>query len=301
MDNVAAYTAGLVAAALMGAGFYIKQGRRALIAPGMLSFSMLISLGLGLLLSRAFTFFTRIQFLLPTQGWQGLFDFEVQGLSYMGGIAGILLACAITAVIFKQDAHIILDAMAPGVLLAALLSRLAEYFVSTGQGSFVENEALHFFPLAVKNQWDEWYYAVFMLEALFALLILWDALRITRPRGQRWQRALYLFFCGQMLCESLLAETIKWGFVRVNQLFCAIGAAGIMACWLMKLRRGQGPSLWRRAAPLVLIGVIALMVGLEFALDRWQETPRWLLYIAMSISLGGLAGTGLGLLKKIKV
>lgn len=297
MENDASYAAGLIAAFLMGAGYYSSRARADGLKNPAILLGFLIALPLRFLLSRAFAFFTQMHYLLPAKGWISLLDLRPQGLSYIGAIAGLMLGGYISERVCRLPRHKLLDPMASGVLVFIVISRLAEVFVSTGQGSFVENSALHFFPLAVQNEWGEWYFAVFMLEALFAFLILWDVQRKPRPAGERWRLTLFYFFCSQMLCESLRAEVIKWGFVRVQQLFCAIGAASMLATWVVKAaRRGVKRSVWLLPACL-LPCVIALMIGLEFALDRWQNTPRWALYMVMALVLAGFAGAGVSLLK----
>ena len=300
MENEAAYAAGLIAASLMGAGYYANRAHAEGVRNRAIALGFLIALPLRLVLSRAFAFFAQLQYLLPTEGWMGLLDMRPQGLSYIGAIAGLMLGGYLSELVCKLPRHRLLDPISSGALITLALSRLAEIMVSTGQGSYVENASLHFFPLAVENEWGEWYFAVFMLEVLFALLILWETQRVARPSGERWQRALFLFFCSQMLCESLRAETIKWGFVRVHQLFCAIGAAALVITWAVKaLRRGVPLSVWLPPA-LMLPLVSALLIGLEFALDRWQDTPRWSMYLVMAAALAVWAWAGVRLLSKEK-
>ena len=61
--------------------------------------------------------------------------------------------------------------------LTIALCRFSEYFSGEGIGMYVENEALRFFPLAVSNEWGEWYWAIFVLEGLAALAIMACLLR----------------------------------------------------------------------------------------------------------------------------
>ena len=60
--------------------------------------------------------------------------------------------------------------MAPGAALALACSRLGEYSIGEGIGPDVSVPGLCFFPMAVVNEWGEWKYAVFLLEALAAEL-----------------------------------------------------------------------------------------------------------------------------------
>lgn len=296
MEGEGAHLSGLIIAVLLGAGLYLRQARLRGAPMRAALVSLLILLPLQLALPRAFVFFVRLNFLLPQKGWAGLLDLSPEGLSFVGALLGILLGACAAERVFRLKPHTLLDPLAGGALLSLLVARLSEYFVTIGQGSDIENPLFQRFPFAVQNEWGEWYAAVFMLEALVALLLLIDLYRRPRPAGEGWQRALFLFLLAQMLCESLRAETVKWGFVRVHQLFCAIGMGALLAAWTAgALRRGLKKSLWLVPA-LSFPAVIALLIGLEFALDRWVDTPDWLLYGVMALALSLLGRAGIRLL-----
>ncbi|NLA54077.1 MAG: hypothetical protein GX858_06995, partial [Clostridiales bacterium] len=234
-------------------------------------------------------------------GWGGLLDFRPEGMAYTGVIVGLGLSGFLTAKITGENYNKLLDAITPGALLALLLSRLSEFYVTSGQGKYIEQDILRFFPLAVENEWGEWYYAVFMLEALFAFMILIDE-RKNRERsyGYLWQKALLFLFCSQILCESLRAETLRWGFVRVYQLFCAFGITWFYVKWSSRARK-RGVSMSLIWPSLVLLVIVLFgLVGIEFALDKWREMPHWLLYAVMSLGLSFLAFAGMRLLKRSK-
>ena len=51
-------------------------------------------------------------------------------------------------------------------------ARVSEkYLDMLGTGKYTDSEFLCRFPFAVSNEWGEWYLAIFMLEALAALVI----------------------------------------------------------------------------------------------------------------------------------
>ena len=79
MENEAAYAAGLIAASLMGAGYYANRAHAEGVRNRAIALGFLIALPLRLLLSRAFAFFAQLQYLLPTEGWMGLLDMRPQG------------------------------------------------------------------------------------------------------------------------------------------------------------------------------------------------------------------------------
>ncbi len=299
MGSEAAHAAGLIAAILMGAGLYVQRARRSGAPTRAVLASLIIMLPLAPLLGRAFVVLVRAQYLLAQRGPAAFLDFSPAGLSFVGVTAALLIGAFAAERLFGLCRHALLDPLSLGALLTLLLERLSEYFVTFGQGAEVYEPFFQRFPFAVKNEWDEWYAAVFMLEALIALLLLADAARRARPAGERWQRALYLFLLWQILCESLRAETLRWGFVRVHQLFCLLGAGTLLAAWCrraarLRLHRG----LWIAPA-LCLPLAAALLVGLEFALDRWVNTPHLLLYAVMAAALAALSALGLRLLSAV--
>lgn len=224
--------------------------------------------------------------LLPNYGWARFFDFDERGLSFGGALIGLLLSGLVSAKRLKKPLHHILDLMAPAALLTLGLGRLSEYFVDFGQGSYVENPSLQFFPLSVMNSWGEWYYAIFMLEALIALAALAYVLR-KRPAGSGaiWQPGLVIILCSQIYCESLRSDTLRWGFVRVHQLLCAFGLAAMLGHYLLLAARGGRPIGRLLYLPALFVLGAALIIGIEFALDKWDEMPQLLLYAVMALTL----------------
>ena len=97
-----------------------------------------------------------------------------------------------------------------------------------GVGAWVENEALWRFPIAVQNEFGEWQYAVFMLEALIAAVLLIVLLTRRYAPGERFMTALLLYAC----CQSL--EIIK----------CIIGTVMVKkGIWINNIvadKKGEG-------------------------------------------------------------
>lgn len=273
-----AYGLSLLAALLMGGGCLLFAWRRAGHGLG----AALRALGLALLCSlvgaRLFYFLARFDHLLPMYGWGRLLLPPPGEMAFGGAVLGLLLAGWLLARGGGRTVHHWLDMMTPAALVFLFIARLGEYFVAFGQGAYVAQPHFQFFPLAVSNQWGEWYWAVFMLEALFALLILLLSRRPGRE-GALWQRALMLLLLGQILCDSLRADTLRWGFVKVHQLFSALGLAALLLYYLRGLGRGRLIT-----AGLYLLG-IALIIGIEFALDKWLQMPNAVLYAVMCLVL----------------
>ncbi len=124
-----------------------------------------------------------------------------------------------------------------------------------------------------------------LAEAAGALVILVFALRRNSPlRGARFALALLWWSMSQILFESLRGETLRWGFVRVQQVQCAVFGAGVLL-WT-EISGGQGRPGRVLCAAGYLAGVAAL-VAIEFILDR-LPWPRWADYLAMAVVLAAM-------------
>lgn len=278
-----AYPLFLYAAILCGLAFLALLSGKPLGKPGRRLTAGLLAVLLGFLLSRLFYFFARAGYLLPMYGWGFLFGFRLEGLAFGGAALGVLLAGWLSARALRVPVDTALDALLPAALLALAIARAGEYSVHIGEGPYVEAAMLQFFPLAIVNEWGEWYFAVFMLEALCALLVLaWTLARRDVPAGLLWRNALLYLLLTQVFCESLRAESLRWGFVRVHQLFSVLTAFALLAG---DLRRGGGKALPRVLSFLLGVG---LLIGIEFALDKWMDAPDWALYLVMLAALLGM-------------
>lgn len=283
MEHQGIYLLCLLTAAVCGCGLYAFLAARAGYKARELWLPPLLALGCGLVCARLFYFISRTDLLLTGFGWARFFRIGVRGMAFGGALIGLLLSGLISAGRLKKQVHQMLDLLAPAGLATLGLARLGEYFIDFGQGSYVEDPSLQFFPLSVVNSWGEWYFAVFMLEALFALATLVYVLRKRRTEpGALWRTSLTIILGSQIICESLRADTLRWGFVRVHQLFCALGLAALLLHYLRLARRAgrsMGSLLY---LPALLMAGIAIIIGIEFALDKLQEMPNPLLYAIMA-------------------
>lgn len=204
-----------------------------------------------------------------------------------GAVLGAMLAAVLAARLTGERSSRLLDALAPAGLLMVALARFAEVFSDFGWGQVIDDPVLCFFPVAAQDMFGQWHGAVFVLEGLLALLVLAAALRRHGDvPGGRFAFALIAWSVAQIFCESLRAETLRWGFVRVQQVQCAVLALAALAVGSVKAGlRGR-----RLALPFAayLLGV-ALVVGLEYALDK-LPMPRALDYAVMALVLAAMGG-----------
>ena len=202
-----------------------------------------------------------------------------------GSVLGAMLAAVLAARLTGERPARLLDALAPAALLMIVLARAAEVFSDFGWGQVIDDPALCFFPVAAQDMYGQWHGAVFMLESVLALAVLAAVLlRKWRVPGGRFAFALVCWSMAQIFCESLRAETLRWGFVSVQQVQCAVFALAVLAIGSVKAGlRGRRLVLpWS----VYLLGV-ALVVGLEYALDK-LPMPRLLDYALMAIVLAAM-------------
>lgn len=203
--------------------------------------------------------------------------------AFSGAVLGVMAALVLTGMVCRVPFGRLADAVSVPGLVLIMLCRLAEVWTDFGWGALVEAAWAQRIPLAVQDTvWEEWHLAVFNLEALLAAAAIVPVLlRRSRASGSAFGTALLWWAMGQIFSETLRVESIRWGFIPVQQIQCAVFglAVGIIFAWRAG-RRGKGLVL-----PCVIylagVGVVAF---LEFALDKCPW-PQWIDYVGMAAVL----------------
>ena len=241
---------------------------------------------LGFVLSKLLYYLAMIDFMVMNGWLKSLVSTTMGTFSYYGGVVGFCLGVVLSARLTRQKPVELLDAFTPAGLLLAALARFGEVMLD-GVGIrdmlYWEHPEHCFFPLAVSNEYDEWLYAVFMLEGLLTLGVL--ILCVTRFRKHRFLRSLFYLCLIQILCESLRSDSFTWLFVKVEQLLCMLGTVGVLLVYCIKT-----PGVRHRWMPVVYcFPVAAVFVVLEFALNGKIPLPHLLCYGVMVAGLVGLS------------
>ena len=231
----------------------LKKGTRGLLYT--------LCLVLGAVFSRGFYMITS-----PYGGMTELFfSFWPYEYALSGAVLGAITGGLLTAVLTRQSAGYVFDAMTPTALVTLALARCAEMFADFGWGAVVEGKLARF-PFAVQDAFEQYRAAVFFLEAAFLLLVLFysKAWRKKLP-GELFSIALCWFAMGHLFFETLRAESICWGFVRVQQLVCAVLGLALMIVWTIRNRLGG-----KRFATDLLIYLLAIgvVVFAQYAMDK---------------------------------
>ena len=232
----------------------------------------------------------------PRYGWASLLRMDAAEFSFIGGCLGMTLGMVLSAKLFKIRAAKLLSLFAPAGALMVAGVRSAEIFLDMqGAGAYVENEAFARMPFAISNEWGEWFWAVFLLESLFALIVAAVfAVRKKEDRipSLRFERVVYYLCVPQIFCESLRALGMRWGFVRIEQVLCGVIIEGLLIYGCLQCAAPKG--FWKRFWPcFAAIGCVGVIVGVEFGLDKTQ-IPDVFWYCVMIAAL-----VGFGLLENV--
>lgn len=194
-----------------------------------------------------------------------LLRFGADQFLLLGAGLGLVVAMLLSARIGGNSFVKLSDLAAPALALMLAWSRLLEGLVGLGYSLDITSPARQFFPLGIYDDyWESWAYAAFMLEALAALLIALYLLR-RKQDGQRFILLVFLYAVLQIWFESLRRDAYaRVGFIRVNQLLCALLVGGIVLYWLLRAKSGITYVLPRCIALLALAGIVMVM---EFAVE----------------------------------
>ena len=296
MDNLTAYCLSMAASLLLFWVFTWALARRnpsTRFNAGILSF-LEVTLGLifGLLGAKLTFFLIRLTYLLNLKNSDFFLTLRPEELSFFGGAAGFVLGVWLSAKILNMSSRAVLNAFAPAGAFLVAAARFSEYFLGLlGAGDYLEEITLPIpmsFPFVIgidfsgDGSYVEYYWAIFMLECLVALVIMVVSL-CHRKDPRRFTRTVFYLCLCQVFLESLRSTSITWLFVRVEQLLCFLICEGILVFRAIRYRNVKGAWI----PPVVGLVVCALIVGIEFALDK-TAIPHSVLYGVMAAALAGL-------------
>jgi len=225
-----------------------------------------------------------------------IFRVSEGGFLLWGALGGGMLAAWITGKITKQPAGQIMDHAVVGACLLIAAGRIICGLIFKDQGvgmaladwfntewtdpeeaelanrfSLFALEDYSFFerlPFAVQNYYDEWCWAIFVPEAIWACVMAWITSRCHAKDGGWTMLFLILYSCGQIVLEAMLKGEVlhlPWlGFVRANQVICAVVLVIVICICLKRLKKGERgkAALICFAQVIVALGIVAAM---EFA------------------------------------
>lgn len=198
-------------------------------------------------------------------GW--LFAFWQPGYMFYGGLLGATLALLIAG---GSQKGLLLEAFAPSAALMVAAARIAEGFLGQGYGEYWFDDPQWFcrFPfMSYDPYYEGWAYAIFMAGAAVAILLLIVLLLKKKTfAGDGWLLLCGLYASAQVVLESLRRdEFLRWGFVRVEEVFSGVVILAVLLIYAIRAGRGRG--LAKTLCILVFLAMAVFCLLLEFATE----------------------------------
>ena len=219
-----------------------------------------------------------------------IFRLDYGGFSIIGATLGVLLSAWIVKKIHRVSFTGLLDTVLPGLFILLAACRLAEGSTINGTGPEVRIEALQFMPLARQGLYGDMTYAVYMGEALTALVagVMTQAM-CGRPRGLSAGTGTAIVCAAQIVWESARRdEVLIYSFVRYAMVFSALIMLIIL---IICLHRCEADSRrWIKNIGIFMFCIVVIGVC-EFLMDGkiWQNMPIWLCYLLDVFSVTAIA------------
>lgn len=256
------YLLTLALGAVLCAGLFAWRARE--VKPALIALPLTIVLG-GVM-AKLLYFVTKLPEQIDNYGIGGILRTRPAEFSFVGGAVGVVVAILITAKLLNKPAFRLLDAFAPcGALMAAIIRAcegLLDPMSMVGLGDFVADPKWQTFPFAMENaMFYSWFYAIFMMEAALALIValVGFLVKSSKPGRIALQTALFLAL-PQIFSERMLNQCIRWGFVRMEQLLCAVIVFGVILYGCVKAKNFL-PALLDFLC-------VAVLIWMEFTLDN---------------------------------
>lgn len=263
----------------------------------------------GLIGSKLVYYVTQFEFVMYAGLVRSLYDTGIEYWSFFGGAAGAAIGVMLAARNYREHPMRVMNSFAPFAVLAVAAARFGYQLMEkdmVGFGSYV-SQRIPFFT--VVNDWGEAYWAVYRMEAVWALLIL--AATIIFFGKDTFLRAVFYLCIGQIFFESLHSDSLRWLFVRIEQLACMITAEAILirnCIWRVRIYQlsclnvrtsGNLKCQMEKAKQVrwddflpAIIGLLCagVFVAVEFALDK-TDWPIPAIYGTMIAGIAAMAVT----------
>jgi len=282
----------MAVAVLIGVLMTAFAMRERKLKPETVSWFALLALPLCYVLARLGYCLSIVDLMIGDQDFGLIFRVWEGGFLLWGAIAGGLLAALWTGKITGQKGGSVADSAVLAACFLIIVGRIACGLLFKDQGTgfdlpewFLPEEEdyayrvsvwrledysfFERFPFAVKNYYDEWCWAVFMLEAVWTVVIaiVCGRTREEAPGGQAAKFVL-MYACGQITLEAMLRGDVlhlPWlGFVRVNQVLSAIAVVAVACVSIHRLDKEERAHAALRCFPQVIAAML-IVAAMEFA------------------------------------
>lgn len=252
---------------LLGSGIalymgYINSGKKAKIACLNIAFPAVV-------FSHICYSLVNIEAIIYDSNWLSIISFWEKGYMLYGIILGVVFAVYFTS---SKDFGGFLDAFVAPTALFIAIFRIAEGFIGQGYGEYWEGENGFFtrFPFMVFDRsYEQWAWAIFVLEALIAIIIFVIILKNKALfAGESFTLMIGLYAAFQIVLESLRRdEFLRFGFVRIEQVISAFVVLLVLIIYSVKLGKNK------QKLPIFLFYIVFIVsaVLIEFAMEGRVE------------------------------
>lgn len=218
------------------------------------------------------------------------------------GLLGLVLGTCCSARWCRVRMLPLLDMTATGMCAAMCFARIAQRWQGeVGIGPWLAEDALLNQPLlVVLNEWKETILAIWILEALAALIALGLTLCSVRSKytapGASFCRAMLLLSLPQVLLEQFrTGHYMRFRIMRLEQVLLALVALTVVVAMCRAYQRRTGVSLVRAWWPVVGFAGLTAVVGMiQFVLDgklfELSDAVSWTIYVFAVICMLVISG-----------
>ena len=270
----------IAAAALLSSGALLLAGRKCRARMEALEWLAVLAIPLGVFCGHLLFAVLQANIYVPMEGIGFLFNPTRGGFMFYGVVLGCLAAAGIVSAWRKVPLRSLLDPLAFALVFLILLIRLSEPFdravdpdYGQGFGLMLADEgleALSFFPIgyAVNSAYSEEIYgAVFLLEAVWALVVLivtWRGIGKLQE-GHSALRAMILYAAGQLFLEFIRQDyRVRWRFTPLSQVISALLLLAVLLTATIRRQIRGRKAIWSWVGLLAGAGLI---IAMEFADD----------------------------------
>lgn len=268
------------------------------------SWYALLAIPLCLIFARLAYCLVTLDELVDIYGFGFIFRIHEGGFLLWGAICGALLAAKCTGKITKQSGAVISDSAIVSIclMIAAIRLLCGLLFNGYSTGLSLENwfapEETDFsfrfsvwpladysfferFPFAIQDYYGDWCWAIFVLQALWAIIVAGFLYRSKSAPGGKTVKFIILYACGSMAIDTMLFGGsilyLPWvGFAKTDLILCAVALIAALAICIRRLPRKQ------RLKPAILSLVQFICCGglvtvVEFAaFEKRVAVINWL-------------------------
>ena len=185
--------------------------------------------------------------------WEG-------GLAIYGAVIGGAAGLAILSARRKIPYLMLLDIVAPVVILGQAIGRWGNFFNGEAYGYTVTSAALQFFPLSVQVN-GSWHLATFFYESVWnalGFIVLWRYRKKAKLPGDVLFGYLLWYGAGRLFIEGLRTDSLMLFNMRVSQLV-SLGMC-IISCAAQGVRHGKKMNIFLGTA-LGTLAVFCMLCG----------------------------------------